>query len=1088
MSDTGDPIASRTRSRTAAARSATAEAAARQRAANAETERLRTQNARAARIRAAFPRSGPHDVVANFTDATRASIVASQITRITDNLETEIQRIRNAATNSIQQPLLNRSSSRTQRTRTRVQIVDARRIMDVNVRSLYNLSQDIYEYLNIDQMLYFARNSITENYYFRKLELAYGIPTIDKFNQICQNIIDNIPVNSDAGVNIDLLPYRYDIDYYSQIINFLEQINTQFALVSNKTEIKNTLINELMYSINNEKITVNNLITHLRGVIASIDPSQNNIIRAVNETLAKLITRRDDLNTITTPTITRHFEDEQFENIRIYTMVILQAAITLCKIFLLLIIKLYNIQHLEIDDQTSAYGVIILNMYDAIANFTYIMSTSSSDYEELRLLLTVQKTLYNEIKDSLLVFSRDRSIEIMINEYNIQQTPQFNIIYNTTSGRGRRDLHPLTVELLIEPLDIETILTGRRRRAVLASNIRSTISRYNQTNRRAAIELRQDAIRQRQQEREAARQAVRQAREARIEAERAARAAARAGRAARPGRVARPPRAARGARGTSSTGPAALTNIEDMFDVDPRADATFTRTFIDQADNMYKTGSTTLLNKLKDKYILYSKDFKTNADRKLLFNEFNIKFKTAFNNDEPTPRVDSIENYVGNSSASLFIRYYYNDGDMKFNDIGKYYVINYTLEKISDDTAVPIVQRYRKIRQAGIDAGGLRRDFITALTTELFEKKIFITREGTKKYYLNSFYVPDDEFCYITISKAGFDAASNPLFIKKFYKFIGQLLSFILVNDCGIEHNLSSYTLANFNNISRNHFDKYDYVYFMLNDFPEFATSILNLMSDPDNIEYVCIGFNDYYKLTDEDKDIDKDDIEKYLELVSEYMMTTTILRKDIDIPTGTNMDVLIEKSKKMHKYVCKGIPDVIKTYFNKLTLNAINSYLVTPTMSDEIINKLKINFRNSMNKKMRTLTGDLKNKYEKLTNLFISRVLTNPIANPNEDQQATFFKFIDKLLKFWSGSSFYKDAEEYKIQINGGLSSTHLPQSHTCFFLIDLPDYTTAANVSNDDDIAQLLYNKIENAISNVEGGIGFAGGNKKNKLKKLR
>ena len=216
MADTGGPIASRTRSRTAATRSATAEAEARQRAANAETERLRRQNARAARIQAAFPRSGPHDVVANFTDATRASIVASQITRITDNLETEIQRIRNAATNSIQQPLLDISRGRTRRTRTRVQIVDARRIMDVNVRSLYNLSQDIYEYLNIDQMLYFARNSITENYYFRKLELAYGIPTIDKFNQICQNIIDNIPVNSDAGVNIDLLPYRYDIIFLNK--------------------------------------------------------------------------------------------------------------------------------------------------------------------------------------------------------------------------------------------------------------------------------------------------------------------------------------------------------------------------------------------------------------------------------------------------------------------------------------------------------------------------------------------------------------------------------------------------------------------------------------------------------------------------------------------------------------------------------------------------------------------------------------------------------------------------------------------------------------------------------------------------------
>jgi hypothetical protein len=46
---------------------------------------------------------------------------------------------------------------------------------------------------------------------------------------------------------------------------------------------------------------------------------------------------------------------------------------------------------------------------------------------------------------------------------------------------------------------------------------------------------------------------------------------------------------------------------------------------------------------------------------------------------------------------------------------------------------------------------------------------------------------------------------------------------------------------------------------------------------------------------------------------------------------------------------------------------------------------------------------------------------------------------------------------------------------------LIDLPDYTIAPGVTNDDDIRRILYNKIDNAISNVEGGIGFAGGNKK-------
>ena len=1105
-----------TRSQTAALRAAAAEAQAReraaaaeaqalQRAAHAETERLRLLRERNARIQAAFAPIGPNDVVANFTAATRASIVAAQSGRITENLENEIQRIRNATTNSIAQLMLDISRGRTRRITParRVQIVDARRIMDVNVRSLYNLSQDIYEYLNIDQMLYFARNSITENYYFRKLELAYGIPTIDKFNQICQNIIDNIPVTTDAGVDIDSFQYRYDIDYYSQIINFLEQINTQFALVSNKTEIKNTLINELMYSINNEKITVNNLITHLRGVIASIDPSQNNIIRAVNETLAKLITRRDDLNTITTPTITRHFEDEQFENIRIYTMVILQAAITLCKIFLLLIIKLFNIQELEVDEQRREYGKIILNMYDAIANFTYIMSTLSSNYEELRILLTVQKTLYIEIRDSLLEFSRGRSLEIMINEYNIQQTPQFSIVYNTTLSSRIRVLHPLTVELVIEPINIEIILTGRRRTSVLTADIRGTLTTYNERNRRAARQLRQDAIRQREQERRD-RQAARIAREA---AERAAREAARvAARAARvAARPARPARPARGSRSAAVVAPApapaaaALVNIENMFDIDPGVGDSYTRAFIDTADAMYKDPSDTnppvsLLNKLRDKYIYYSKNFKNISDKQLLFNDFKTRFNTSFNTDEPTPRVESIHNFVGNSIASLFARYSYNSRDMKFNDLGKYYVVNFTLRKESDDPARPLLQKYTKVQQAGIDAGGLRRDFINALTSELFEKKIFITREGTKKYYLNPFYTPDEEFQYIVMAKTGMDLSdfsSNPLYVKNFYKFIGLLLSFILVNDCGIEHNLSSYILSIFNNTTRNNLDDYDYVYFMLNDFPEFTTSILNLMAAPDTIEYTCIGFNDYYDLLPEDKDLDKDNIQEYLILISKYMMTKTIYRKGIDMPPGItteDREALVFKTEHMHKYLGKGIPDVIKTYFSKLTLNSINSYLVTPTMSDEIVNKIIRNFTNSMNKKLRTLQNGapIKIKIEKLTELFIKYVLTNPNQNPTPEQKEEFFKFIDKLLKFWSGTSFYKANEEYKIQINSGLSPTHLPQSHTCFFLIDLPDYTSAPNVASDEDIGQLLYNKIANAISNVEGGFGFAGGAKKKQAKK--
>jgi Cu/Ag efflux pump CusA len=41
-----------------------------------------------------------------------------------------------------------------------------------------------------------------------------------------------------------------------------------------------------------------------------------------------------------------------------------------------------------------------------------------------------------------------------------------------------------------------------------------------------------------------------------------------------------------------------------------------------------------------------------------------------------------------------------------------------------------------------------------------------------------------------------------------------------------------------------------------------------------------------------------------------------------------------------------------------------------------------------------------------------------NDAQKTSEENKANFFKFIDKLLKFWSGSSFYKEKEEYKIQI----------------------------------------------------------------------
>ena len=352
--------------------------------------------------------------------------------------------------------------------------------------------------------------------------------------------------------------------------------------------------------------------------------------------------------------------------------------------------------------------------------------------------------------------------------------------------------------------------------------------------------------------------------------------------------------------------------------------------------------------------------------------------------------------------------------------------------------------------------------------------------------------------------------------------------------------------MANFFKTDESEFDDYDYLYFMFMDFPEYSKSLFNLMSDPDTIEYIGTEYNDYYQLTDNanNKTVDKENIEEYLLLTSKYMMTKTILRKDIEIPKihkefnkiiekvtrkieaaaivdieikehkilkaikkyisrsdvakhvkesrdnargtatpqqlddiGKNAEYeyINQKSEYINSCLIKGIPDFIKEYFKgppSYTLKSLSHYLVTPSMSNAIVEKLIRNFTNSMNKRIRQQVGINKTNHELLTRLFISHILTKKPATSEED----FFKFIDKLLRFWSGSSFYKENEEYKIQINAGLSNTHLPQSHTCFFLIDLPLYQG----SNDDEIGNLLYNKLDIAISTSGGGMQLAGGNR--------
>ena len=496
------------------------------------------------------------------------------------------------------------------------------------------------------------------------------------------------------------------------------------------------------------------------------------------------------------------------------------------------------------------------------------------------------------------------------------------------------------------------------------------------------------------------------------------------------------------------------------------------------------TNSENLLNKCEKYNAILEDERELAKNYDLLKKEFLFVFDRVDLLRRTHERIP-ISHYINNSIASLFSRYHYFGDSMRFSDIIIYDVQNLLLSK--DENG-----KYIGIEQSGRDASGLRRDFITSLTTELFEKKILISRDGTKKYFLNPEFEPDDDFYYIVrlISSKNFDF-KNTLHFESFYNFIGSLLSFLLVNDCFIEHHLSSGIMALFTTTQPLY--QYDYIYFLKDDFPEMAEYLFNLLDKKEMIKDISMTYNDTFNLyipaayDDEvDKDVDDDNIEDYIMKLSKFMMTKTILRKHIEFKKNNEedeefknrYDKIVEKGKDAYFALNEGIPMVIKTKLesSKIPVSSLISFLTASNITNKVIEELKANFIQSMETSINThsSTSDHYMNLSMMKDLFISHVLTKP----NGMSDKNYFNFIKELLRFWSGSTFFKKNERYKIEINSALSPNHLPQSHTCFFTIDIPLYTSGT----------VLFEKLEMAISNVEVGIGLQGGagKKRKPLKK--
>ena len=453
-------------------------------------------------------------------------------------------------------------------------------------------------------------------------------------------------------------------------------------------------------------------------------------------------------------------------------------------------------------------------------------------------------------------------------------------------------------------------------------------------------------------------------------------------------------------------------------------------------------------------------------------NEIKKLFNT-FNNDEQIVYF----NVIGYPSIiSLFSKYLmHKDGNVLNNS--KMAVVNFEFDVNG------ILQR-----SDGSDLGGLSNQMITNISNELFDLKIFIKPQNSTKYFLNPEFVLSDEYksimqiiinssSILSVLKDHFnEIIQTEKIYDKFFKFIGELMSFFLMNSFKLPHHLSSY-LLNCMKYKQNKIKDHEHVLYLLNDFPDISNSVLNLMkTNPDEIETYDIEYNDLYKIQYDKENGDKvtsENVEKYFIDFAKHLNMHNI------IPVSENKNLDIDISD-YYKQFSEGFNNNLRKLFQQKNISyvTIDKMLTKEAIDDQILQKLSdnifVNMSFTRDDNASNIDGYNKKgqQYAIKYSTYINNILLNKNTGFTKEQHHDFVK---KMLEFWTGIDFYKPEINYKMLIVMN-NTVGYPVSHTCFNRIDFPLY----------DSEEQFFEKLKFAVENSHNKFTIAGGGQQRRNKK--
>jgi len=327
--------------------------------------------------------------------------------------------------------------------------------------------------------------------------------------------------------------------------------------------------------------------------------------------------------------------------------------------------------------------------------------------------------------------------------------------------------------------------------------------------------------------------------------------------------------------------------------------------------------------------------------------------------------------------------------------------------------------------EAGIDAGGLKREYLRLLANEV---SVIFDKDIAGKLYVNQTNIDITNENFLSILQTLYNSKVN---IVSNFK-IGHIFKYYLIDSSNIleEINTNGFE-SSFYNLLLN------FIYLNYNDKKSFDSidKVKEILKNKNNVNVLLYIFTLY---------IDKDShISNYIDLIDDLLLyddqESLTLWKDYSID---------ENIKKLLALFPKnGITNLFKIYSHLYYNETIDiEYLINKIQFIGISEELKTKFISIFRDYRQALTNELNNEEsQRLKGIF-------------GDQQ----QFLEKLLAYWTGLSLVTN-RNYEIIYNQNILD--LFHSHTCYYQLETKVPT---------DIS--LYDLVTSLLTRIEVSTGFS------------